>query len=402
MVSHGWKRQGQPATHGGVAEVNILITHPSAELYGSDRMALLTLRALVKRGHAVTAVVPADGPLLAKMRESRANVIVADIPVLRKADLKPLGFLKLLCRAAASQFRIARIMRSVNPDVLYVNTIVQPWWIAGGKFQRRRVVVHVREAEGQLRDILKKIINAPLMLADVVICNSKSTQREIISTLPMSGKQIMVVYNGKDWSEYQSRQSVQSSCDATTPIRLTVVGRLSPRKGQDIAVRALAEITSRGAEATLTLVGSVFPGYEWYEHELKETAAKLNLGDRVKFIGFQEDIRTVLAQTDIAIVPSRIEPFGTVAAECMAAGLLTIVADVQGLAEIVENGSNGLTFSADDHSALAQCCIWAMTHPEESKKFALQGQCDVSERFSLDRYEREVVGALESVERVKV
>ena len=64
MVSHGWKRQGQPATHGGVAEVNILITHPSAELYGSDRMALLTLRALVKRGHAVTAVVPADGPLL--------------------------------------------------------------------------------------------------------------------------------------------------------------------------------------------------------------------------------------------------------------------------------------------------------------------------------------------------
>ena len=87
-----------------------------------------------------------------------------------------------------------------------MNTIVQPWWIVGGKFQRRRVVVHVREAEGQLRDILKKIINAPLMLADVVICNSKSTQREIISTLPMSGKQIMVVYNGKDWSEYQSRQ----------------------------------------------------------------------------------------------------------------------------------------------------------------------------------------------------
>ena len=47
----------------------------------------------------------------------------------------------------------------------------------------------------------------------------------------------------------------------------------------------------------------------------------------------------MLAQTDIAIVPSRIEPFGTVAAECMAAGLLTIVADVQGLAEIVETAA---------------------------------------------------------------
>lgn len=382
--------------------MNVLITHPSAELYGSDRMALLALRALVKQGHAVTAVVPEDGPLLGKMRASRANVIVADIPVLRKADLRPLGFLRLLWRVAASQFRIARIVRSVNPDVLYVNTIVQPWWIAGAKFQRRRVVVHVREAEGQLRHVLKTIINAPLMLADVIICNSQSTKREITSILPMSRKQILVVYNGKDWSEYQSRQSVRSSCDTTTPVRLTVVGRLSPRKGQDIAVQALAEIISTGADATLTLVGGVFPGYEWYEQDLKETAAKLDLADRVKFVGFQEDIRTVLAQTDIAIVPSRIEPFGTVAAECMAAGLLTIVADVQGLAEIVENGNTGLTFSADDHSALARSCIWAMTHPEETKNLALRGQHDVSERFSLDRYEREVVDALESVERVNV
>ena len=91
------------------------------------------------------------------------------------------------------------------------------------------------------------------------------------------------------------RQNGRSSCDATAPIRLTVVGRLSPRKGQDIAVQALAEIISTGADATLTLVGGVFPGYEWYEHELKQTAAKLGLADRVKFVGFQEDIRTVLA-----------------------------------------------------------------------------------------------------------
>jgi glycosyltransferase involved in cell wall biosynthesis len=383
--------------------LKILLTHPSVDLYGSDRMALLAMRALVKRGHSVTAVVPDHGPLISKIREFRGDVIIADTPVLRKSDLGLLGFLRLLWSAAVSQFRIARILRSVNPDVVYVNTIVQPWWIAGGKLQRRRVVVHVREAEGQqLHRILKTAINAPLMMADVILCNSKSTQREIASVLPMARKQIQVVYNGKDWSNYQSRQSASSSSDATAPVRLTVVGRLSPRKGHDIAIQALAEIISTGADATLTLVGGVFPGYEWYEDELRQIAARLDLADRVKFVGFQENIRTALAQTDIAIVPSRIEPFGTVAAECMAAGLLTIVADVQGLAEIVENGNNGLTFSADDHDALARCCIWALRHPEESRKMALQGQRDVNERFSLDRYEREVVEALESVERVNV
>ena len=311
----------------------ILLTHPSAELYGSDRMALLALRALVKKGHAVTVVVPNDGPLISKIRESRADVIIADIPVLRKSDLRPLGVLNVLRQAVVSQFRIARIIRSVNPDLVYVNGIVQPWWIAGGKFQRHRVIVHVREAETQLHRVLKTFIYAPLMLADVIICNSKSTRRELTSVIPVSRKPVLVVYNGKDWSEYQCRGTALSGADTGTPHRLAVIGRLNSRKGQDIAVQALAEIVSTGIDAVLTLAGSVFPGYEWYEQDLKQMVAERGLADRVKFVGFQDDIRTVLEQTDVAIVPSRIEPFGTIAAECMAAGRLTIVADAQGLVE---------------------------------------------------------------------
>ena len=377
--------------------MNILLTHPSTELYGSDRMVLLAVEALVKEGHTVTAVLPDDGPLTSKMRESRAKVLIADIPVLRKADLRPLRFVILLWSVIRSQFRIARIIRSVNPDTVYVNTIVQPWWIAGGKLQRRSVVVHLREAETQIRPILRTIINAPLILADAIICNSKSTRQEITKVPLLSRKQVLVVYNGKDWSKYQCCPMVGDAEDIRTKDRLTVVGRLSPRKGQDIAIRALAEIISAGRDATLTLVGDLFPGYEWYEEELQQIAAELNIAGRVKFAGFQEDIRSVLGQTDVAIVPSRVEPFGTVAAECMAAGLLTIVADVQGLAEIVQNGKNGLTVPPDDPLALAQSCIWVLTHPEESREISLQGQRDVEERFSLDRYEREVVEVLESV-----
>lgn len=377
--------------------MKILLTHPSADLYGSDRMALLAVRALVNRGHAVTVVLPADGPLTSKIRESYGDVVIADTPVLRKSDLKPRGLVKMMWSVAASLFHIARILRSVDPDVVYVNTIVQPWWIAGAKFQRRRVVVHVREAESQIPHVLKTAIHAPLMLADVILCNSRSTQGEIASVLPKSSHQIQVVYNGKDWSEYQIPRSSQRPCEVSAPLRLTVVGRLSPRKGQDIAIQALAEIIATGIDATLTLVGDVFPGYEWYEDELKQTAAKLRLAHRVRFVGFQEDIRVPLARTDIAIVPSRIEPFGTVAAECMAAGVLTIVAEVQGLTEIVEDGNSGLTFAAEDHRALARHCIWAQRHPEESKKLGFAGQRAVHERFSLDRYEREIVEAFESV-----
>lgn len=372
--------------------MKVLLTHPSADLYGADRMALLALRALVRSGHSVTAVVPVDGPLVDRMRESGADVVVADVGVLRKSDLRPLGFLRLIRHVLAGLVLIARLLRSVDPDVVYVNTIVQPWWIVASRLRRRRVVVHVREAEPQLPRVVRTVINAPLLAAHVIACNSASTRDEIAAVLAPVRDRLVVVYNGKDWSDYD----IHRDDTMRKPVRLTVIGRLSPRKGQDIAVRALAELGASGTDATLTLVGSVFDGYEWYEHELRDLAKELGVSDRIEFAGFHADIRPVLRRTDIAVVPSRIEPFGTVAAESLAAGVMTVVSDVQGLTEIVTDGRTGLTFPGNDHRALARCCSWVATHPEESRKLAMAGQNDVLERFSLARYEQQILEILES------
>jgi len=380
-----------------MAAVNILLSHPSAELYGSDRMVLLAARGLVNRGHTVTAVLPRDGPLARELKAAQISVMIADIPVLRKSDMAPRPFARLVYKIARSQREIVRIIRTVRPDALYVNTIVQPWWISGGKLMRIAVVVHAREAEPQLPRLLKTVINAPLLAADAIICNSNATRQEILEFGPMSRKRVLVVYNGKDWSAF----GPEGNRTAPDPVnlRLTVIGRLSPRKGQDIAISALAELIAKGQQATLTLVGDVFTGYEWYERELRRIAAELNVEDRVTFSGFQADIRPALAATDIAIVPSRIEPFGTVAAECMAAGVLTIASNCKGLTEIVEHGSSGLIFPADDPSALAQSCIWVLNHPEEAKEMVATAQRDIENRFSLARYEQQVADIIQSAVR---
>jgi glycosyltransferase involved in cell wall biosynthesis len=377
--------------------VRILLVHPSADLYGSDRMVAIAADALVDRGHAVTVILAAHGPLVERVRQSGAVVTVTDTPVLRKSDLSVRGFLKLLFKVAMCQISMGRAVYASDPDVVYINTIVQPWWIIASKVQRRRVVVHVREAETEVMWLLKKIIYAPLLLADAIICNSKSTHRDIVEALPMSGRKAKVIYNGKDWTAYQISTPGAGRGNGVDSVRLTVVGRLSPRKGQDLAVRALAKLVSSGHEVTLTLVGDVFTGYEWYEDELKRLAVELSVSDRINFAGFQNDIQAVLEGSDIAIVPSRIEPFGTVAAECMAAGLPTIVADVHGLAEIVENGKTGLTFEMGDSDALADCCHWVISHSDQSQQIALAGQQSISDRFSLKQYQAKIISTLEDV-----
>lgn len=381
--------------------MRILVTHPSAELYGADRMALLTVQALVRKGHTVTTVVPTDGPLVAKISGTGVDIVVADVPVLRKSALSPLQALKLIWNVLETSSHRARFLRSADPDLVYANTIVQPWWIVTAKLQRRRVVVHVREAEAQLPRLVRRLLYAPLLWADLIVCNSESTKREIVSVFPRLQRRATVIYNGKDWSEYRVDRPERDAAP-WGPARLTVVGRLSERKGQDLAVIALADIVSAGYNANLTLAGNVFPGNEWFETELRKTAYDLGIDDRVVFLGFQEDIRPVLRETDIAIVPSRIEPFGTVAAECMAAGLLTIVADVDGLTEIVDDEKNGLTFRAGSRESLTQRCLWAISNPDRSAALASIGQRDVNEKFGLDRYEREIVKAVESAEVSKI
>lgn len=376
--------------------MKILLAHPAADLYGSDRMAVLAVCAMVNRGHTVTVVLPTDGPLHDRMRNAGAQVWVVATPVLRKANLSLLGCIAMAWQVLTSGHRVAAAIRAAAPDVVYVNTIVQPWWILAARRRRLRVVVHVREAESQISARVARIIHLPLLMADVVLCNSRATKSCVTSALPSLNDRTSVVYNGKDWSTYRRKGPVRES----ELVRCSVIGRLSPRKGQDIAIRAVAALIAKDINLTLTLVGTVFPGYEWYERKLRRTVDELGIAGRVTFIGFQEDIRPVLGCTDIAIVPSRVEPFGTVAAECMAAGVVTIVADVQGLTEIVSDGRNGLTFRSEDHRDLARCCEWAIRHRDQARLLAESGSRDVPRRFSLERYERAVISALESTQRI--
>ena len=53
------------------------------------------------------------------------------------------------------------------------------------------------------------------------------------------------------------------------PFRLVCVGRLSPRKGTDVALDAVGELRRRGHDVQLEICGSPFAGYEWYEEELR-------------------------------------------------------------------------------------------------------------------------------------
>jgi len=362
--------------------VRVMLCHPSSELYGADRMALVSATGLAERGHEITVVLPARGELETAFGSAGLDIRVVKVPVLRKSSLGGTGIVRTSVEAARALPGAIRLLMEVRPDVVYVNTIVQPSWMLAARLCRMPLVVHVREIESGLPLLVRRALIAPLKLAQAVVCNSQSARDFVVGSQPKLNTRAIVAYNGKDWSQYFEAGRKRRG---GMPI-VALVGRLSPRKGQDLLVAAVAKLAAGGTEVGCRLIGNVFKGNEWFRDELVEQIRLAGLQDRVKLVGFSDDVASELAAADVVAVPSRQEPFGTVALEAMAAHRVVVAANIEGLREIVVDGESGVLFEPGDPDDLARALGTVIK--DSTFRAGLESAAfeRVNRDFSLERY----------------
>lgn len=386
-----WHRR---RTSGG-RPMRVLAIHPSPDLYGADLMLVKSLEALQRGGHQVRLLVPEDGPLLPVLADRKIAATITPFPVLRKAMLRPRGVLALVAGLPRVTREVRRQLAAFTPDVIYVNTITIPHWVLLPKLLRRaRVVCHVRELEERAPGWLSSVLAAPLLAADVILANSGATAAFLTRKWPALAPRTRVVYNGFDLVELPSRSALPP-----VPARIACVGRLGPRKGQDLLIEAFAQVIDDGFDAELDIIGTTFRGYEWYERRLRERVDHLVLSDRVHFRGYVASAVAAFAEAHVAVVPSRLEPFGNVAVEALLAGCPVIAARVGGLAEIVTDGRTGLLVAPDDAEELAAAIATLLRDRDTAEDMGARGRAEARRRFARSRYDRELTMALESVGR---
>ena len=364
----------------------VLFAHPSSDLYGSDRALLESLHALRSDGWRLIVALPSRGPLVPYVESLGAEVRIVSVPVLRKALLSPRGVAVLLVRSLLTLGRLIRLLQAARPSLVYVNTTVVPLWIIAAFLARRPTLCHVHEAEERAPFLLRLGLMAPLLLCRTVVVNSRATLTVVVRTLPRLRGRIDLIYNGVPGPGTPPEPLEQPM----QRVRLVVVGRLAPRKGIDVAVAAADLLTRRGRNVELHLVGSIFPGYEWYEEQLRAAAAAPTLKGRVHLQGFRADVWSAYAMAHVVLVPSRAEPFGNVAVEAMLAGRPVVAARVQGLSEIVTDGRNGLLVSPEDPVELADAVASLVDNWQRAIALALAGQESARRRFGTARYAAEI------------
>lgn len=375
-------------THDGQG-APVLIAHPSADLYGSDKVVLETVNAFRQSGRRVIVVVPSPGPLVAELRRLGAQVEMTPMPVIRKAVLRPAGMAGLFADTVRGVVPAVRLIRRSRPAALIVNTVTIPHWLVLARITGVAAVCHVHEAEPSSSNLLWRVLYAPLFLASRVVCNSQFTLQAMTARWASLGRRAVVVHN----PVRGPATALSPLRSHPVPIRLMFIGRLNPRKGPQVLIRAVGLLRDCGVDVQACIVGSVFEGYEWFETQLRDLVSQLGLEERVVFLGQRSDIWEIMEVHDIVVTPSvGEESFGNTVVEAALGGRPVVC--TRRMAEAADGLEAARLTTPGSAEELADAVMELMDDWSQVQVQVDRDALTAQHRYSPRRYHRELVAAV--------
>ena len=400
---HGWAEVVR--LHGRVYDevldhsrpLTVFLGH-SAALSGGE-LALARLVPAMTDDRDVLVILAEQGPLVDRLKGAgvRVEVIAMDEAARSMGrDGVGRGFSQLRQGMAALHYslRLARRLRQLHPDQVHTNSLKAALYggMAGRLARVPCVIWHVRDriAEDYLPGRAVRLVRAlARRIPDGVVANSLNT----LATLGPLDVPTLVLPSPLDPSIGPAASKVRAG-----PLRVGVLGRLAPWKGQDLFLEAFAEAFAT-SNVTGTIIGAPLFGEDSFRDELDRSIDRLGLRGKVEMVGFTTDIAGAIAELDVLVHTSRIaEPFGQVVIEGMGAGLCVIAADSGGPAEIITDGVDGLLYQTGSASDLARVLASVAIDGEARGRLGRAG-IETARRFRPELLAAELEGFYEIVGR---
>jgi len=231
----------------------------------------------------------------------------------------------------------------------------------------------------------------PVAIADAV---HKSIQEVYQVSAPL-------IRNGVPVSQYQGTYEMRLKWReqhqiAPDEIVFVNVARLSPQKNQRLLLNAFARVASRHRPLRCLLVGS-----GPLESELRQQAEALSLQNKVRFLGQREDIREILAASDVGVLSSDWEGNPLSVMEIMASGKPMVGTAVGGVPELVLPGT-GFLVSAGDVVAFADAMEQLVCDPDQRARMGAAGAELAQRHFSVSTMTRQYESLYEAQLRLRV
>lgn len=259
-------------------------------------------------------------------------------------------------RTYATGLRLARLCRRLQPTILHARN-VNTWGdalVAQILCPSIKLVLgfHGLQAGGRFgirEKIMGRIASA---LGAQFTSVSLRAQRQMAHELGLRVEKIQHLPNGIDFGclkPTENRNALRANFGYSgNEITLGIVGSLTPVKGHGALLSAFAR-----AAANISALRLIIIGDGPLRPDLEETARRLNVHDRVKFLGHRDDLPAILPALDAYVCASHSEGMSNALMEAMTAGLPVITTDVGDHSLLVRDGVDGLVVSPDDVTALS-------------------------------------------------
>jgi glycosyltransferase involved in cell wall biosynthesis len=284
-------------------------------------------------------------------------------------------------------FRIAEIFRKEKVGVLVTN-LSGDMKVASlaGKMAGVPSIIYRR---GSAIPVRNTFINRYLFRKVItrIVANSMETKRTILannrSLVPE--EKIRVIYNGVQLPRYH-RDIDPIYRPSGDEIVLGSAGRLSEEKGHMYLLEMMQHLKDSNRKFTLLIAGKgrLLP-------VLQKRARRLGVEERVKFLGFVDDMPAFFRSLDIFLLSSHYEGFGYVIAEAMASMKPVVAFDIKSSAEIIEHERTGFITERNSPVEMARRVTELAEDRKMREQMGMNGRRRVEEMFSFEKNRQEIL-----------
>lgn len=245
-----------------------------------------------------------------------------------------------------------KALHEFEPDILFISYFIPffaplYFFVAKALKQAKISVILHNLVPHERWPAARLLAKAVLHQAQSIICLSEATQKELKELMPNSIYLKNMLGFHPVYDQYQPQKPIPRE-----PHTLLFFGLIKKYKGLDILISAMPEVLKQYENAKLMIVGEVYGSDEMYQNMIKELGIQNSVECHFRYVDDAE-VAEFFQRAELCVLPYRSASQSGVIATSMAFGLPVLASGLDGLAQYIQDGVNGLLVDA---------------HPEPSSK----------------------------------
>jgi len=275
-------------------------------------------------------------------------------------------------------FRLLNIIKQNNIDIIHSHNYGGKAWSMLCKWlnPKLKLVYTIHDTNilnnlSKLNLLLhKKFIDTNIAISNAIL---KECQEYNIN-------ETIQIYNGVNLKNFDVKEKNKKIDNYFNIINISRINHL--KKGQDILINALKICKDKGLNFKCNFVGGVYDYSKDSYKYLNTLVKELNLEKEITFLGNRTDICELLSASDLFVLSSKYEGLGLVVLESMSARVPVITSNIDGPAELITHGENGLLFESENHYDLADKILYLYNNRKKMEALS-QNAYEYVQRFDI-------------------